>query len=512
MPPRSGYIVNNSPDVGANLDMAEPDALDFNLLGNQRYGVLSGCDKTVTGSSFTINVAQGVWVVNGQVAAGGGQVTLTTSTTNARFDLIVGNAAGVVSVIPGTPSPNPVFPYYDGTVTVFASVLILPGATPTQAQVTDKRIMVPQRFSTAITNGGMLLHNQDPTAGQALKNLFSIDPNGKMQWLNDTTLERTAAGRLKLTGILDVATLIVSAALTLTGDLNVSGDLIAQNFREAAGNPTVAGNEAMGDIYKNLTNGSIWIWQGSWVQMSTTVIPTGMTMWGMMPSPPSGWLLMNGQSVSQAASGGLWTMFPSWQSGGNLVIPDATNCFIGWGTPGVKAGNATFQVTLSIANLPSHHHLTSPTTDAGGSHVHTATLTPAGAHTPTTQTDGQHVHDIRDLGHTHPPTTPNTAFLTKVPQGTGVEGFALGNQDITLPANTGANLNILGQGVTNISTMPTSSQHDHVMVAVPDHVHTATVASGGGLHSHPITENNVGSGTPFDIRPPFLGAFLYIKT
>jgi hypothetical protein len=178
----------------------------------------------------------------------------------------------------------------------------------------------------------------------------------------------------------------------------------------------------------------------------------------------------------------------------------------------VKDGNASSQVTLTVDNMPPHHHLASPTTDAGGAHIHTASTAPAGAHGHSTQTDGQHVHDVRDLGHTHPTTAPNTAYLTKVPQGTGVEGFALGNQDITMPPSTGANLNILGQGVTNISLMPTSSQHDHVLTPAATHTHPVTIDSGGAPHSHPITENTVGGGVPIDIRPPFMGMYLYIKT
>src|ERR1700760_589241 len=94
---RPGFLVPNAVDVGADLDLSEPDALDFNLLGNHRYGVLQGCDISVTGSSWVVNVTNGIWAVNGQLASGGGQVTLPHASSNLRFDLIVGDAAGHVS-------------------------------------------------------------------------------------------------------------------------------------------------------------------------------------------------------------------------------------------------------------------------------------------------------------------------------------------------------------------------------------------------------------------------------
>jgi hypothetical protein len=165
MAARAGFLIKNEPDVGSNLDLAEPDALDFNLLGNQRYGVITGCEATVTGSSRDVTVAAGVYVVNGvPVRCTSRQTTLSQSSQDARFDLIVGDVAGFIFSIKGTESPNPVFPTYDDKVCVFAAVLILPGnANPQQGQLTDKRIMVMERFATAITNGGHLLSNQDPT-------------------------------------------------------------------------------------------------------------------------------------------------------------------------------------------------------------------------------------------------------------------------------------------------------------------------------------------------------------
>jgi hypothetical protein len=162
MTARSGFIVQNALTAGANLDLAEPDALDFNLLGNQRHGVIIGCAVSVSGASYTVNVAPGVAVVDGALVLTGGQVTLPTASQSPRFDLITVDAGGTVGAIVGTADPNPIFPDYTDAVTVFASVMLRPGGTPPQASdVTDKRIMLTARYMTAVKDGS-LIHNADP--------------------------------------------------------------------------------------------------------------------------------------------------------------------------------------------------------------------------------------------------------------------------------------------------------------------------------------------------------------
>src|SRR4051794_14851543 len=106
MPSRPGFIVQNALTAGPNLDLAEPDALDFNLLGNQRHGVIIGCGVSVSGSSYTINVAPGVAVVDGALVLTGGQVTLPTASQSARFDLITVDAGGAIGAVVGTADPN----------------------------------------------------------------------------------------------------------------------------------------------------------------------------------------------------------------------------------------------------------------------------------------------------------------------------------------------------------------------------------------------------------------------
>lgn len=512
MAARAGFLVKNAADVGSNLDVAEPDALDFNLLGSQRYGVITGCDVSVTGSSWVVNVTNGVYGIKGVAVAGGGQVTLPTASQDLRFDLIVGDAAGHVSAIVGTASPNPIFPACPDDVCVFAAVLVRPGVMPQPADVTDKRIMLMQSFITAINDGAPLLRNSDPST---LATLFQIDPFGLMTFIAQggsvATLggDSTVASGLVVNGAMRVTGALLVAAMTVAS-LTSTGKISGSNFHEGPTAPTVGPVTGVnGDIYKNTTDGSVWVYQaGTWAQVSTAVVPPGFTMMGFLSTAPPGWLLVNGQTISMSDAGGLWNARPDWRiDASNMRLPDARDCFFAWGNPGVKAGNPTALVPITTANMPPHHHLVSPTTDAGGSHAHGATATADGYHAHTTQgLQGAHVHDVYDPGHVHPP-PPGGGGPPAIPIRvfSAPAGFALGDQPIVLAPSTGA-------AATGIAITTGSSNHVHSTDLQGQHGHTISVATGGSAHSHPINESTIGGGQPLDVRPPFMGMYLYVKT
>jgi hypothetical protein len=511
MTARSGFIVQNALSAGANLDLAEPDALDFNLLGNQRHGVIIGCAVSVSGASYTVNVAPGVAVVDGALVLTGGQVTLPTASQSPRFDLITVDAGGTVGAIVGTADPNPIFPDYTDAVTVFASVMLRPGGTPPQASdVTDKRIMLTARYMTAVKDGS-LIHNADPVD---LHPLFDVAFDGHMVWDGDgTALERSTTKTLRVHDNLSVVGTLTAAGISLTGDLNVAGDVIASNFSQGNGNPS--GTATLGDLYKNLADGSIWVFQnGQWLQLSTVPIPAGMTMMGFMTTAPPGWLLVNGQTITKAQAGGLWDARPDWQlvNGTQMKLPDAQNCYFGWGPPGSKFGNASAQVQLQEANIPTHKHLTSPVTSVGGTHVHTVQQAPAGAHSHrTVQPSGAHVHGVNDPGHVHYASDePNVgAIICTYWGGQNKLDGLFNDASHTYSVEP---VNGVRMAKTSIAITTESSNHDHPTDQQGEHVHGFAIDPTTSTHSHPIDEKTVGSSAPFDIRPPTIGSYLYVKT
>lgn len=107
--------------------------------------------------TLAVDVAAGTVQINGasvSVAAVSGLAITAAHATNPRFDLVVSNNAGTVSVVTGTAASNPVFPAIPASSVVLASVYIPALATSitTADNVTDKRVTVePAALSRAAT-------------------------------------------------------------------------------------------------------------------------------------------------------------------------------------------------------------------------------------------------------------------------------------------------------------------------------------------------------------------------
>lgn len=114
----------------------------------------------------------------------------------------------------------------------------------------------------------------------------------------------------------------------------------------------------------------------------TAISPvTGSFLVGGFTTAPTGYLMM-GQTVIDGATDypGLASMYPSWVSGSDLVLPNVDGAVLmGGATPGVVSGSMTH--TLLEVNLPAHNH--------SMTHDHAHTLA-APAHTHTTPA---HSHD-----------------------------------------------------------------------------------------------------------------------
>jgi len=102
------FIIPNAVDTSSgakfeNLDQAEPDSLDFEILGNTgRSGVLSGCAVTSISSSTAVAVSSGTIVINGAPysISAAASLAMPTAPLGTRFDLVVARvSSGVASLV-----------------------------------------------------------------------------------------------------------------------------------------------------------------------------------------------------------------------------------------------------------------------------------------------------------------------------------------------------------------------------------------------------------------------------
>ena len=154
----TGFIVPNANQFGVSiqsLDQAEPDSLDFEIVGNNRYAVLSGLSASfLAASNGSAIVAGGEVIIDGVYGSvPGDTLTFTAPSADPRFDLIVAqNNAGTFSLntVIGTASAtNPVFPTVASTQIVLYALYRKSGETFGNNSVVDKRKLT----STVIRSG-----------------------------------------------------------------------------------------------------------------------------------------------------------------------------------------------------------------------------------------------------------------------------------------------------------------------------------------------------------------------
>src|SRR5258708_104924 len=158
MPSDAKFLVPNEPDA-TFADQAEPDSGDFKIItqGSMLEGVRSGClvGPTSSGANMAVDVAAGVIALGGTNIATG-FINLTISAADSflpRFDLIVANSAGTVSVVTGTAATNAVFPLIPSNSVVLASVYVPVGTTSIDAtRIVHKRILI-RRISSLLPHG-----------------------------------------------------------------------------------------------------------------------------------------------------------------------------------------------------------------------------------------------------------------------------------------------------------------------------------------------------------------------
>lgn len=157
----AGFTVPNASEYGVtiqSLDQAEPDSLDFQILGDHSAGVLTGCDITIfsigNGSATLTNGE--VFVNNTFGTVTGTTLTFTAADANPRFDIVAVEKSGstyTYVTIVGTPSAtNPIFPTPSVNQLPLYAIYRKSGTTLNSTSVVDKRkfLNLAHRTGTAV--------------------------------------------------------------------------------------------------------------------------------------------------------------------------------------------------------------------------------------------------------------------------------------------------------------------------------------------------------------------------
>lgn len=346
------YIIPNATDTTSGnkyavLDQAEPDSIDFEILGNDKTGVINGCVVTTTsvGSNSAVSVAGGVVVLNNVVYTVTANTFTTipqppTTSTYGRFDLIVARLTNSVMVITGL----------YGTESA---------ANPTH----------PKSSSRLVSTVGVdVLSYFNPATDVVLASVYRAQ--GIATILASHIVDKRR----------DINTPIAYRAATYpaatTGDI---GDLYLRT------SPTLLTGESGVHVKRDAS---------TWIQLAITPIdpgvPIGTVITWVSPVAPNGavWIECNGNAVSRTTYDALYnvltnsgTTFP-YGNGNNTTtfnLPDFRGFYMAGlpsagGALGTAAGNSANTVSLAIENIPSHQHTInhshSGTAEDGGAHSH----------------------------------------------------------------------------------------------------------------------------------------------
>lgn len=230
-------------------------------------------------------------------------------------------------------------------------------------------------------------------------------------------------------------------------------------------------------------NGSTWR-RFAYDDALSIAAPAGMVAMTFATSAPTGWILLQGQTITNAQTiyPDLWAAAPTgWRSGSSLILPNMKGRFpVGydsadtqWNTMGATGGAKT--KTLSVSEMPEHRH-TGPAHDHSIEHNHGSTYSGY---------DGAHGHEIRSADGTY-----------KIVHGS-----------------------FYASGVYNAWNYATSTSTDSkrlIAVDVSDHRHTVDLPNYTGTSGAANFGTNQtgyeGDGVAFQILPPYIIISFMIKT
>lgn len=511
-----GFFVPNAQDV-TKPELAEPDRIDFNISGNARWGVLSGCLVTVSGA--TASNTAGTVLVNGTLVdvVGGQNTHVGAGGTQSRFDIVGVDSTGKLVTVAGAPALDPVFPDVPLNVTALAAVFCVAGGGDYSDNVIDKRNMLADSLLTKLSPNADLIMNRNGSG-----NLFHVDGAGKTSWEGDVSIERIdfgPTGALRITPNLSVDDAItaggnITAAKALTATLKVTGS----NLRNTSALPSDASGSA-GDVFTHTVSGKAYIHQGGhWEEIATlkSAMPTGTVITSLQaPSymGPLGWISLDGSLVTEVEAPTLFTI-PSLAiyintppSGPRtMALPDARRRVMLYSPDDVGRIGGSNTIAIGLANMPPHKHNT--VVQQGGGANPQVRIARNGIHRHNVY-GGAHGHNVNDPGHSH--------NGTDHPQGNQFVSLAWGGRnkidaffndrshtysveaaDWTRPAVTGITIDSAG------------SEHGHGMDDQGDHDHQATIDA-IAAHPHSATEDTVGGGAALSFTPAYLAIYAYVK-
>lgn len=448
------FVVPNATDTVSGqkysvIDQAEPDSLDFEVLGLRLSGVVSGCEVTAqTVPNLTVQVAGGTIMANGVTysLSPNASYSLPTSPTNNRFDLIVarvsGGSASLTTLVGEDSSTNSTYPQSKSRV-------ISPNSTHFDPDTDVLLAAVYRSGGSAITTARIV----------------------------DKRTSHLTTTPFRGTGVPDVA-------------VGTTGDLYYQTDSPISSGLYVKRNSEWCELAKVGTD---------------TGQPIGSLMFWPAGSEPdaASWLEANGAAISRTSYAALFGVYGTTYGEGNgtttFNLPDYRGFYLS-GLPagrqlGTTYGNNANQVTISTGNLPAHSHGASGITVSSASahahtmsHGHTGSSVGDGAHshTGTTVSDGAHQHYYANMG-----SGGNLA----------ASGSSIGNTNISQTVSSGSH--------THSFTTNTAGSHTH---SISVSTFTGSTLS-DGAHGHSLTgsTDSVGSGTAMSIEPATKHVRIFVR-
>lgn len=522
--PTTGYIIPNANDA-FDYKQAEPDALDFQLLGNAAYGVLHGCDHTInSGNSFEITSSNNVVLNNNSIEQFGGPISvgLNGGAGDDRFDLVVWNGTEL-ELLTGTATSDPEFPAVADDLVLIAALFVPAGLAPegyTTDHITDKRVALTRGARGASEDTDVFLNTVNPDGTPK----FKVLGDGTSVWGDDSgpTLGADSATTLEVTG--DSITLpdVNTGDVSVGGTLDATGRLTAKNWDRGTTAEMNALTGTDGDTFQNTTLGRLHIWKdGQWREIYEDEYPVGTIITSLLfTQPDASWLVLDGSTYNKSE---VRTEFIDLvvtphdlftQDATTFTVPNLRGYFLQNASASDQMGNVggdnSFQ--LQTSHLPSHDHFGGATeTGLAGGHSHDASASSGGSHSHTSG-GGSHSHPVTDPQHTHD-------GLDQYGNGTptyfcGAAWGGLNKLDAlfsdashtwtvdmavrTIPASTGISI-------------PHSGSHSHTIHSGGSHSHSVVMDSAPS-HTHSLpNETATGGDQAFDNRPLYIQVNYFVK-